>query len=258
MISSGTGVLRDRTRILVTHGIGFLDKVDQIYVMKDGAIAEVGSYEELMANRGAFSEFLTTYKKEGTKSDTDTSSEVTRKRRKTISTSSMGIPIHRQLRADSRHPSGASPRSWAHFQLSAGHDEDDDYSVDSKMRSRSVRGNDSDDRADSVFSVQRETQPLVPSEDDGQLVEDEVAMVGRVKWSVYLKYIENIGTAVAVFCVLMYFVGQGLQIGANAWLSVWADANDKTNGSSTVEKVGMGMIKSTVCQSRKLLKSRRL
>ena len=46
-----------------------------------------------------------------------------------------------------------------------------------------------------------------------------------------------IGGGVAVFCLLMYFVGQGLQIGANAWLSVWADANEKTNGSSTVDKV---------------------
>ena len=256
MISSDTGVLRDRTRILVTHGIGFLDKVDQIYVMKDGAIAEVGSYVELMANRGAFSEFLTAYQKEGTKSATDTSSEVSRKRRKTISTSSIGIPIHRQLRADSRHPSGASPRSWAHFQFAAGHDEDDDYSV---IRSRSARENDSDDRTDSAFSVQRETQPLFPREDDGQLVEDEVAMVGRVKWSVYLKYIENIGTAVAVFCVLMYFVGQGLQIGANAWLSVWADENEKNNGSSTVEKVVKILkLQSSVCQSPKLLISCRL
>ena len=62
-------------------------------------------------------------------------------------------------------------------------------------------------------------------------------MVGRVKWSVYLKYIENIGAVVAFFCLVMYFIGQGLQIGANAWLSVWADANERDNGSSTVEKV---------------------
>ena len=62
-------------------------------------------------------------------------------------------------------------------------------------------------------------------------------MVRRVKWSVYLKYIENIGAVVAFFCLVMYFIGQGLQIGANAWLSVWADANERDNGSSTVEKV---------------------
>lgn len=237
MISSDTGCLRDRTRILVTHGIGFLDKVDQIYVMKDGAVAEVGSYEELMASKGAFSEFLTTYQNEGMKCATDKSNEVTKKRRNTLSTSSKGIPIHRQLSTEARHPSGSSPRSWAHFQFSVGHNEDNDVLADTKIRSRSQRENDADHQTDSAFSVQRETQPLVSSEDDGQLVEEELAMVGRVKWSVYLKYIENIGTPVAVFCLLMYFVGQGLQIGGNAWLSVWADANEKTNGSSTVEKV---------------------
>ena len=171
MISSETGCLKDRTRILVTHGIGFLDKVDQIYVMKDGAVAEVGSYDELMASKGAFSEFLTTYQSERAKSATDKSNEVTKKRRSNLSTSSKSIPIHRQLSADASHPSGASPRSWAHFQLSVGHDEDDDVSIDSKIRSRNLRENDSDDRASSAFTVQRETQPLFSNEDDGQLVE---------------------------------------------------------------------------------------
>jgi len=52
------GALRQKTRILVTHGITFLPFVDQIVVLKDGKISELGTYEELMKNRGAFAEFL--------------------------------------------------------------------------------------------------------------------------------------------------------------------------------------------------------
>ena len=42
----------------MTHGIGFLSEMDQIVVMKDGTISEIGTYDELMNNRGAFAEFL--------------------------------------------------------------------------------------------------------------------------------------------------------------------------------------------------------
>lgn len=42
------GILRKRTRVFVTHGISFLSQMDMIYVMKDGEIAESGTYKELI------------------------------------------------------------------------------------------------------------------------------------------------------------------------------------------------------------------
>lgn len=39
------GPLAKRTRILVTHALHVLDKVDYIYVMEDGIIKEEGDYE---------------------------------------------------------------------------------------------------------------------------------------------------------------------------------------------------------------------
>lgn len=50
-----------QTRILVTHGVHWLPKVDLIVVMDNGTISEVGSYEELMQEKGAFSQFLEAY-----------------------------------------------------------------------------------------------------------------------------------------------------------------------------------------------------
>uniref|UniRef100_A0A8C2XQZ4 ATP-binding cassette, sub-family C (CFTR/MRP), member 2 n=1 Tax=Cyclopterus lumpus TaxID=8103 RepID=A0A8C2XQZ4_CYCLU len=58
------GLLKDKTRILVTHGVSFLPYVDEIIVLVDGVVSEVGSYNSLRASRGAFSEFLDTYAKE--------------------------------------------------------------------------------------------------------------------------------------------------------------------------------------------------
>ncbi len=42
----------------MTHGITFLPQVDQIIVLKDGQVTEVGSYKELLTQKGAFAEFL--------------------------------------------------------------------------------------------------------------------------------------------------------------------------------------------------------
>jgi ABC-type multidrug transport system fused ATPase/permease subunit len=39
------GMLKGKTRLLVTHAIVFLPKVDEIYVMINGEITESGSYK---------------------------------------------------------------------------------------------------------------------------------------------------------------------------------------------------------------------
>ncbi|KAM3916377.1 multidrug resistance-associated protein 1-like [Leptodactylus fuscus] len=55
------GLLKGKTRVLVTHGISFLPQVDKIIVMSDGRISEVGTYSELLEKNGAFADFLQTY-----------------------------------------------------------------------------------------------------------------------------------------------------------------------------------------------------
>lgn len=58
------GLLAQKTRVLVTHGITFLPQTNNIYVMKDGEISESGSYNDLLNKRGAFSDFLLQYLQE--------------------------------------------------------------------------------------------------------------------------------------------------------------------------------------------------
>ena len=58
-----------QVRILVTHGIGFLPQCDVIVVMADGQITEVGSYNELIENDGAFAQFLQNYRSTETNKD---------------------------------------------------------------------------------------------------------------------------------------------------------------------------------------------
>ncbi|KAH7046339.1 P-loop containing nucleoside triphosphate hydrolase protein [Linnemannia elongata] len=53
-----SGLLKDKTRILITHGIHHLSEVDQIVVMKDGTISEAGEYQQLMKAQDAFYQLI--------------------------------------------------------------------------------------------------------------------------------------------------------------------------------------------------------
>ena len=44
------GLLKDKTRVLVTHAIDFLHLSDRICVIKDGKIQAIGTYEELQGD----------------------------------------------------------------------------------------------------------------------------------------------------------------------------------------------------------------
>ena len=50
-----------QTRVLVTHNITHLSKMDLLIVMTDGQISETGKYNELLQSHGAFSDFIRTH-----------------------------------------------------------------------------------------------------------------------------------------------------------------------------------------------------
>ncbi|XP_060548899.1 ATP-binding cassette sub-family C member 6 [Pantherophis guttatus] len=52
------GLLKEKTRVLVTNTIHILPKVDNIIMMVNGEVSEMGSWQELMQKQGAFADFL--------------------------------------------------------------------------------------------------------------------------------------------------------------------------------------------------------
>ncbi|KAF9935782.1 hypothetical protein BGZ67_002988 [Mortierella alpina] len=55
------GLLKDKTRVLVTHAIHHLEHADQIVVIKDGEISETGKYDDLMNAHNAFYQLIKDY-----------------------------------------------------------------------------------------------------------------------------------------------------------------------------------------------------
>ncbi|KAH0624906.1 hypothetical protein JD844_032807, partial [Phrynosoma platyrhinos] len=71
-VIGSTGLLKNKTRVLVTHNLTLLPHIDIIVVMENGRITEMGSYKELLSRGANFAELVLTFG--GGKEDEETSS----------------------------------------------------------------------------------------------------------------------------------------------------------------------------------------
>ncbi|XP_042312517.1 multidrug resistance-associated protein 1-like isoform X2 [Sceloporus undulatus] len=71
-VIGSTGLLKNKTRVLVTHNLTLLPQTDFIVVMEDGRITEMGSYKELLSKGANFAKLVLTFG--GGKEDEETSS----------------------------------------------------------------------------------------------------------------------------------------------------------------------------------------
>ncbi|XP_053189319.1 canalicular multispecific organic anion transporter 1 [Scomber japonicus] len=198
------GILKDKTRILVTHGVSFLPYVDEIVVLVDGVVSEVGSYKSLRANKGAFSEFLDIYAKEQsnrTHSESDSCQD----------TADMElIPEREDTQPD-------SPL-------------EDTVSVTLK-RENSIRRSQRSNRVRlRKNSSVRKAEDVDESKKGQKLIEKEAMETGQVKFSVYLQYLRALGWGYATMVFVVYFIQNIAFIAQNLWLSDWTnDAVDYYN-----------------------------
>ncbi|CAL4075753.1 unnamed protein product, partial [Meganyctiphanes norvegica] len=63
------GLLRNKTRVLVTHAVSILPQVDEVIVVKDGQIQEKGTYAQLINGGGEVAQFFQQHKTQDIESD---------------------------------------------------------------------------------------------------------------------------------------------------------------------------------------------
>ena len=201
VLSSKTGYLRGRTRVLVTNNIQLLPEVDSIVVMAGGTISETGTYGALMASGDSkFAEFVREHasKEKAEEQSTDPAD---------LSTTSLseegnsGGGLARQTSVKSAGDGGGkSPHS--HSQLST-----------SLSRQKSV------------------------VEEAKKLIEAERAETGNVRWSVYAKYFRSLTFLWLGVMSTGFIAMQATSVASNVWLAVWANDHSGENSVGRREVV---------------------
>ncbi|CAL1682835.1 unnamed protein product [Lasius platythorax] len=220
------GLLKKKTRVLVTHGITYLPEVDNIIVLKDGEITESGTYKQLLEKKGAFAEFLVHHLQEV---HVDEGSEADLREIKQQLESTMGADELQQklIRARSRISESLSESG----------------SMTDRIDRKSLNGSltrqystESQQSANYVHSNSTKEKDAPKSNIGEKLIEVEKAETGSVKWKVYSYYLKSIGWFLAISTIVMNAVFQSFSIGSSVWLSVWSSDN-QTIVNGTVDTV---------------------
>nr|XP_034174731.1 multidrug resistance-associated protein 1 isoform X3 [Osmia lignaria] len=225
-VMGSNGLLKKKTRVLVTHGITYLPEVDNIIVLQDGEITEVGTYKQLLEKKGAFSEFLVQHLQE-VYADNGSEADLNEIKQQLESTMGSSEVQQKLTRAKSRMSESQS-ESGSIVDRSLNGSLKRQYSTDSQQSSTHLNSNNV-----------KETK-LMHSKSAEKLIEEEKTETGSVKWQVYSHYFKSIGWFLSISTIIMNAVFQGFSIGSNAWLSVWSDSN-LTNYNDTATKAEQDM-----------------
>ncbi|MGH0130138.1 UNVERIFIED_CONTAM: hypothetical protein FKN15_041189 [Acipenser sinensis] len=205
------GVLRDRTRVLVTHGLSYLPQVDLILVLVDGEITEMGSYQELLNRQGAFAEFIHAY----TTCYTYNAIQVC-----LVQCSGPYSQVLHEMLYVSADPCvnvAGTRKSSSRLSVT------DYMPVPRDLSQEQIVSGDTGSTSLQNVEPNSDTDQPQAAKDAGKLTEADRAKTGRVKMAIYMEYFKTIGLALILPIIFLYVFQQAASISYNYWLSMWAD-----------------------------------
>ncbi|KAH7052510.1 hypothetical protein BKA57DRAFT_533718 [Linnemannia elongata] len=194
------GLLKDKTRVLVTHGIHHLEHVDQIVVVKDKRISENGRYEELMETKGAFFQLINEY-------------SINSRREK------------KNHKVDKAESSDA---------ITEAEKKDGAQSVDGE--SATTQGGQEEQEEENEKEI---IAKAIATKAEEKLVAKEKMMEGNVSWGVYKSYLRAASYRNAVFALFLLVAAQACQIGTNIWLKHWTTIGSDGHENSPAKFLGV-------------------
>ncbi|XP_076273672.1 multidrug resistance-associated protein 1-like [Rhynchophorus ferrugineus] len=204
-VLSSSGLLKDKVRVLVTHGITYLPKTDQVIVMSNGEVSESGSYQNLLEKKGAFADYLIQHINEDVEDETELK-EIEEQLEKTPLSAEAKRTISRQRSRLSESSTNM------------------EYGVNGISLSReSLRSRKSTLTKKDHLTSKHFLQESLFKKDKGKLIQTEKSEKGRVKIDVYKYYLYAVGWAFIFWTFMSYAGFQGFGIASNVWLGYWAE-----------------------------------
>lgn len=214
------GLLRGKTRVLVTHGISFLPQVDHIVVIVDGKVTEMGSYQELLKQNGAFAEFLRNYSFD----DHVEEEELTIQDEEEVLLAEETLSNHTDL-VDNEPIANEARKKFIRQISVLSSDTEPSYTMSTRRRLCERKLSE---------TVTAKKPPME------KLIQTETTETGRVKMAVFWQYTKAVGLLVSLFICFLYCCQNASAIGANVWLSDWTN-EPVINGTqqNTQRRVGV-------------------
>lgn len=217
VISSTTGCLGTKTRILVTHGLTYLKHCDQVIVLKNGTVSEMGTYQGLMNSNGAFAEFLEEFLLEESKH-----------RGRSVSFGEDSKEVDEILRElDQVSP---AIRQRIKNQMSQDNDRVDERNQSTNYHeSNKLKGSDRKnvgriEERETLLGASSKDKPLIsPQLAKATIIEKESVETGKVKLEIYMSYFKAIGIPIAILFFLVYVASSVLGVFSNLYLANWSD-----------------------------------
>ncbi|XP_015211606.1 ATP-binding cassette sub-family C member 3 isoform X2 [Lepisosteus oculatus] len=216
------GALQGKTRILVTHGISFLPQVDNIVVIVEGKVSEMGSHQELLKQNRAFAEFLRNYTMEDFIEEEEATMSVLEDE-ETFPDDALSNHIDM---VDNEPVVNEARRQFIRQISVVSADMDNPKKMSTRRR----------------CSEKRRVEPPMEKKkpETEKLIQAETAETGRVKLKVFLEYIKAVGPFFSVFICFLYACQNAAAIGANVWLSAWTNDVPK-NGTQVDTQMRVGV-----------------
>ncbi|MBN3303878.1 MRP3 protein, partial [Amia calva] len=240
------GLLKDKTRVLVTHGLSFLPQADLILVLVDGEITEMGSYLELLGRHGAFADFIAAFANSNGNVNRLPVCYVagTRKSSSRLSVTDY-MPVSRDLSQEQlirgfSYTHAQNPSSIRNITFLFQEQAQKLFQIRKHFKKvYSVRQRfltcipvspillffSGDTGSPSLQNVEprSDTDQDQEPEDVGKLTDVDRARTGRVKLEMYMEYFKTIGLALILPIIFLYAFQQAASLSYNYWLSMWAD-----------------------------------
>ncbi|KAL8913430.1 MAG: hypothetical protein Q9171_001723 [Xanthocarpia ochracea] len=215
------GLLASKTRVLATNSIPVLLEADFITLLRDGRIAEKGTYDQLMAMRGEVSNLIKTANNEDEESSSpsEDSSKVTSSPESEDSTTVIGAGNGEE---DDRDELQEGIGALAPLRASGG-------GTGRKLSSNSLR------RA-STASFKGPQSKLIDEEGARTKQSKEVGEQGKVRWDVYIEYAKTSNLFAVVIYMTVLIAAQTVSIGGSLWLKNWSEVNQEYGGNPEVGK----------------------
>ncbi|KAF9129560.1 hypothetical protein BGW39_004033 [Mortierella sp. 14UC] len=191
------GMLKDKTRLLVTHGLHHLSEVDQVMVMKDGTISEKGSFDELLAAKKGFYQLNLEF----------------------------SVTSSKQRRKSANNNKNATSSS-AESTSEAGIESD----ADSTVANTVAAAVNSSDLGPKIYNDKKDSNAA-----GAGLVAAEKMVSGGVGWRMFLVYAKAASYTNIALVVILYILVEAAQVGTSFWLRYWSDAAGEDNEGNDSE-----------------------